>query len=203
MHTYGFFVSFPGTLLQRLPSSLQVLVQELTHDNARREGNEVFLSRYGFHEILCAILAGRAIDAAPLPPARCLYPVTCLPSSVGPFTRSAPVAICVLSGHEQPPSCSRSGYRWGSRWWSSPVSPLFGLSFYLQKSGLRRSWYTPVYKRYLLLGAGPCGGAAGGGGGCGIALPKLPPGIHYGKGGQKRPDVFNTSTIYLGKLGSG
>src|SRR5215210_1053275 len=90
MHTYGFFVSLPGTLLQRLLRRLQVLVQELTHDNARREGNEVFLSRYGFHEILCTILARRAIDAAPLPPARCLYPVTCLPSSVGPFTRSAP-----------------------------------------------------------------------------------------------------------------
>src|SRR5215210_4784798 len=96
MHTYGFFVSLPGTLLQRLLRRLQVLVQELTHDNAHRDRNEAFLSRYGFHEILCAILAGRAIDAAPLPPARCLYPVTCLPSSVGPFTRSAPVAICVL-----------------------------------------------------------------------------------------------------------
>src|SRR5215210_4487292 len=121
MHTYGFFVSLPGTLLQRLLRRLQVLVQELTHDNARREGNEVFLSRYGFHEILCAILAGRAIDATPLPPARCLYPVTCLPSSVGAFARAAPVAIGVLSGHEQPPFCSWSGRRWGSRWWSKPL----------------------------------------------------------------------------------
>src|SRR5215212_12203681 len=67
----------------------------------------------------------------------------------------------------------------------APISSLPSLPFYLQKSGLRRSWYTPVYKRYLILGAGPCGGAAGGGGGCGIALPKLPLGIHYGKGGQK------------------
>src|SRR5215216_6862049 len=115
MHTYGFFVSLPGALLQRLLRRLQVLVQELTHGNAPRDRNEVFLSRYGFHEILCAILAGRAIDATPLPPARCLYPVTCLPSSVRAFTPAAPVAICVLFGHEQPPSCSRSGYRWGSR----------------------------------------------------------------------------------------
>src|SRR5215213_2184900 len=125
MHTYGFFVSLPGTLLQRLPSSLQVLIQELTHGNAHRDRNEVFLSRYGFSELLCAILVGRAIDTTPLPPARCLYPVTCLPSSVRAFTRAAPVAICVLSGHEQPPSCSWSGYRWGSRWWSKHPYRLF------------------------------------------------------------------------------
>src|SRR5215213_9005147 len=145
MHTYGFFVSLPGTLLQRLLRRLQVLVQELTHDNARREGNEAFLSRYGFHEILCAILAGRAIDAAPLPPTRCLYPVTCLPSSVGAFTRSAPVAICVLSGHEQPPFCSRSGYRWGSRWWSKPLYRLFSACRFTCKRAVYGAPGTPQY----------------------------------------------------------
>src|ERR687898_502042 len=36
-------------------------------------------------------------------------------------------------------------------------------------------WYTPVHKWRLLLGAGPCGGAAGGRGYRGVALPRLPP----------------------------
>src|SRR5829696_3022411 len=145
MHADGFFVSLPGTLLQRLLRCLQVLVQELAHGNVRWEGNEVFLNRYGFREFLCTILARRAIDATPLPPARSLYPVTCLPSSVGAFTRAAPVAIGVLSGHEQPPSCSWSGYRWGSRWWSKPPYRLFPAGCFTCKRAVYGDPGTPQY----------------------------------------------------------
>src|SRR5919112_686010 len=145
MHTDGFFVSLPGAPPQLLSSRLQVLLQELAHGDVGWDSNEVFLSRYGFRELLCAILAGGAIDATLLPPARCLYPVTCLPSSIRAFTRAAPVAIGVLSGHEQPPSCSWSGYRWGSRWWSKHLYRLFSACRFTCKRAVYREPGTPQY----------------------------------------------------------
>ena len=111
----------------------------------RRDGNTVFPNRYGFCGLLCTILAGRAIDATPLPPARSLYPVTLFPSSVRAFTRAAPIPIRVLFGHEQPPSCSWSGYRWGSRWWSKPPYRLSPAGRFTCKSAGYRSPGTPQY----------------------------------------------------------